>query len=39
LVASEDTRITEWIRTTAPQFKYQMSAADRDLANMAASPA
>jgi hypothetical protein len=31
------TRVTEWIRTTAPQFKYQMSAGDVDLANLAAS--
>ena len=31
------TRITEWIRTTAPQFKYQMSTSDHDLANVATS--
>jgi hypothetical protein len=31
------TRITEWIRTTAPQLKYQMSTSDLDLANAATS--
>ena len=31
-------RITEWIRTTAPQFKYQMSAGDLDLAKSATAP-
>jgi hypothetical protein len=31
------TRITEWIRTTAPQLKYQMSAGDVDLTKTAAS--
>jgi hypothetical protein len=31
------TRITEWIRTTAPQLKYQMSTSDHDLANVATS--
>jgi hypothetical protein len=30
-------RITEWIRTTAPQLKYQMSTSDMDLANAATS--
>jgi len=31
------TRITDWIRTTAPQLKYQMSAGDVDLTNTAPS--
>ena len=33
------TRITEWLRTTAPQLKYQMTARDQDLASVAPSPA
>jgi hypothetical protein len=31
------TRITEWLRTTAPQLKYRMTADDHDLANVAPS--
>jgi hypothetical protein len=31
------TRITEWIRTTAPQLKNQMSTSDHDVANVATS--
>ena len=31
------TRITEWIRTTEPQLKFQMLASDFDLANAATS--
>ena len=29
----------EWLRTTAPQFKYQMSASDLDMSNLASAPA
>jgi hypothetical protein len=32
-------RITEWIRTTAPQLKYRMSDSDHDLAKVPASTA
>ncbi len=33
------TRITEWLRTTAPQLKYQMTARDPHLAAVALFPA
>lgn len=33
------TRITEWLRTTAPQLKYQINARDQSLAIEAPSPA
>lgn len=33
------TRITEWLRTTAPQLKYRMTADDHDLASVGHSPA
>jgi len=33
------TRITEWLRTTAPQLKYRMTGSDQDLVNAARSTA